>query len=466
MGRVYHYSSLPSAIVQFLCLSRIIISSDASNSGLNQANIFAMLLLISTLALTRYVGGWSVVTLPHIICTFFLIMLMVTNSQSVLLYGVAALFWIIHLAMICFYYHYELPKPTGRFKAGFMNITYNNVSISVFYPTEDINKPLAKLFHANHYLENVYTIATCLLGRVPRFLLAIANHYSTKLPIHAYEGARLTSLDDPSFENTDKKLIPIIFSHGLGAHCNAYSTICNTLASHGYIVFSVDHSDDIVGVVTDRTLQVAKKYLVKRVSQCRTIIDGLEKGNLLSEQFNGPVLLALDKLTIMGHSYGGATSAATAIQDSRIKNCVLLDPYLEPLDKKEELEKKLSSNLLILESDTWDAKRPHLEIRLRNKLLAKSQAQNGKVTLYSVVGRSDHTSFADNALFTGQLLKASKLIKYYGEIEEMMSLITSSIQKYMKIIVEGQRENNDVNLRMERYLEAVKGIPNLSFETI
>ena len=263
MGRVYHYSSLPSAIVQFLCLSRIIISSDASNSGLNQANIFAMLLLISTLALTRYVGGWSVVTLPHIICTFFLIMLMVTNSQSVLLYGVAALFWIIHLAMICFYYHYELPKPTGRFKAGFMNITYNNVSISVFYPTEDINKPLAKLFHANHYLENVYTIATCLLGRVPRFLLGIANHYSTNLSIHAYEGARLTSLDDPSFENNDKKLIPIIFSHGLGAHCNAYSTICNTLASHGYIVFSVDHSDDIVGVVTDRTLQVAKKYLVK-----------------------------------------------------------------------------------------------------------------------------------------------------------------------------------------------------------
>jgi hypothetical protein len=38
-------------------------------------------------------------------------------------------------------------------------------------------------------------------------------------------------------------LIPIIFSHGYGAHKTMYSGFLRDIASHGYIVFSPDHLD-------------------------------------------------------------------------------------------------------------------------------------------------------------------------------------------------------------------------------
>ena len=45
------------------------------------------------------------------------------------------------------------------------------------------------------------------------------------------------------FSTGAKKLIPIIFSHGLtGSRC-FYSVIARELASHGYIVFLMDHHD-------------------------------------------------------------------------------------------------------------------------------------------------------------------------------------------------------------------------------
>lgn len=54
----------------------------------------------------------------------------------------------------------------------------------------------------------------------------------------------------PAFNNTrffsshDKKHKIIIFSHGLGANMNGYSSICSWFASHGYIVVSVQHDHD------------------------------------------------------------------------------------------------------------------------------------------------------------------------------------------------------------------------------
>lgn len=38
-------------------------------------------------------------------------------------------------------------------------------------------------------------------------------------------------------------MIPVIFSHGLGANRTILSGICKDLASHGYLVFIMDHKD-------------------------------------------------------------------------------------------------------------------------------------------------------------------------------------------------------------------------------
>ena len=58
-----------------------------------------------------------------------------------------------------------------------------------------------------------------------------------------------------------------------------------------------------------------------------------------------------NKLTIMGHSFGGATAIKTSQLDSRIKAIVAYDPWMFPLDKEiQEGSLKLNSNLFTIVS--------------------------------------------------------------------------------------------------------------------
>ena len=36
----------------------------------------------------------------------------------------------------------------------------------------------------------------------------------------------------------------------------------------------------------------------------------------------------MDKLIVMGHSFGGSTAVAAAISDNRVKACLAMDPWL------------------------------------------------------------------------------------------------------------------------------------------
>jgi predicted dienelactone hydrolase len=44
----------------------------------------------------------------------------------------------------------------------------------------------------------------------------------------------------------------VIISHGLAAHCNAYTLFAKELASNGFIVISMDHDEEIKNPYIDR----------------------------------------------------------------------------------------------------------------------------------------------------------------------------------------------------------------------
>ena len=44
--------------------------------------------------------------------------------------------------------------------------------------------------------------------------------------------------------SSQKPLIPIIYCHGLGSNRSMHTGTCRDLASHGYIVFAIDHKDE------------------------------------------------------------------------------------------------------------------------------------------------------------------------------------------------------------------------------
>ena len=74
---------------------------------------------------------------------------------------------------------------------------------------------------------------------------------------HFYDDLKIDAIVDGKFdvllENVnDSKLVPILFSHGLASSCSIYSAHLRELASHGYIVFAMDHQDRSCGYTEDQ----------------------------------------------------------------------------------------------------------------------------------------------------------------------------------------------------------------------
>jgi len=141
----------------------------------------------------------------------------------------------------------------------------------------------------------------------------------------------------------------IIFSHGFEGFRSQNTTQIQELVSNGYIVFALDHTyDAVLTILPDgREIPTAKKYcndcdteefynvflpqINTRIADIRFLIDQIEKIKSGKIKSNFSTAIDIDKLGIFGHSFGGGTSLATSILDSRIKSCLSLDGWYTPV---------------------------------------------------------------------------------------------------------------------------------------
>jgi pimeloyl-ACP methyl ester carboxylesterase len=127
----------------------------------------------------------------------------------------------------------------------------------------------------------------------------------------------------------------IVYSHGLQTCRTINSQITIDLASHGYIVASVDHVDcnctvfpDARGVVYPPSVNQDTALLQSRTNDLAFLLASLA-------QFDSGDAVLSDRLDLsnvgaMGWSWGGATAGEFARVDSRIKCAALLDPGISP----------------------------------------------------------------------------------------------------------------------------------------
>lgn len=135
-------------------------------------------------------------------------------------------------------------------------------------------------------------------------------------------------------------MVPIVYSHGSSSNRTMHSGTCKDFASHGYIVFAIDHHDGtcsyyqkqdgtkvhyINSKLDDIALRKAQTQI--RTTEVMQLIDELYSGSI-SSKLNLPVQFDLTKLTVAGHSFGGTTAVHAAMLDHRIKACLPLDPWL------------------------------------------------------------------------------------------------------------------------------------------
>ncbi|KAE8333354.1 Alpha/Beta hydrolase protein [Aspergillus sergii] len=192
-----------------------------------------------------------------------------------------------------------------------------------------------------------------------------------------------SGFDSNTTSPSDKKYPVIIFSPGLTGSRLYYSLILESVASTGFVVVSVDHPYDassvdfpdgrvIYGANISATDPVA---LNTRVQDVIFTLDQLhDNPHLIPPSFTGT--LELDKVAIVGHSFGGATAAAAMLNETRFSGGLNFDGALWGPVLEQGLDRPFinfgQANLPQQGNDSWEKIWPHLRGFRRQLQLADS----------------------------------------------------------------------------------------------
>jgi hypothetical protein len=266
-----------------------------------------------------------------------------------------------------------LPNPTGKYAIGTQYLLFidngREIGVQVWYPasTTSPNVEPEPYWVEPYELSKIFTRRVSLLMPLPSYWLA---HYSlTKT--HAY-------LDAP-IANDEDAFPVLIYSHGFFFGSNDENTaLMEELASHGYMVFGIahpydvpffiypdktiksfDHRDELLcrqlqDFLADKeleslreklkqtesfseqlkilkeiegisTMSIWREGLNERIGDVRFLTDEIEKMNRRSGMFAGK--LNLEKLGILGFSYGAITTYNACLLDKRFKAGVNMDGF-------------------------------------------------------------------------------------------------------------------------------------------
>ncbi|XP_014282795.1 platelet-activating factor acetylhydrolase isoform X2 [Halyomorpha halys] len=281
----------------------------------------------------------------------------------------------------------HLPLSLGQYAPAFMDImsdfTIDSTFIRLYYPssTPNIENDATKWIKWSpneYYLQSMAD----LVSNWGTVLKAVLWLYGGEPHVPAmWEAEPMQSIS---------KIPVIIFSHGFGATRFLSSTIAIELASRGFIVASIEHKDSSACATyyyespeklekDEKTwiphekmkfgpdhYKVRNTQLRGRANEIIKLIDFLHKinsgeaSNILKSSVDLSSFkdrLELSSLSMMGHSFGGATSMLAMSLDDRIKYGIILDGWMFPL-KEEDLV--IKQPLIFINTQTF-----HIESNIK-----------------------------------------------------------------------------------------------------
>ncbi|GMU91008.1 MAG: carboxylic ester hydrolase [Candidatus Hydrogenedentota bacterium] len=246
---------------------------------------------------------------------------------------------------------FELPRPPGPYAVGtnaylWVDTARNDpmqnppapreLMVQFWYPAEPEAKakPGPYLLHADRVGPALIKARAPFL---PGFLLSQLRYVRAR----SYPAAPISD-DRPAYPL-------ILFCHGYGGIRTQNTALVEHLASFGYIVVAVEFTHTAAlsifpdgraypfrnvlgagpGGPTGETAQMTGEELISLwTDDVRFVVDELERANLgeLESPFEGKLDLA--RIGVLGHSFGGATSANLCRVDPRFAAGMNLDGYL------------------------------------------------------------------------------------------------------------------------------------------
>lgn len=278
--------------------------------------------------------GWRIQMLPLYLLSLLVFAVMKRSERGkyikfllvlIFVFGGLLAGWILPIV--------KLPDPTGNYSVGIVDRVLvdehrgRRLMASVWYPSTQrgVEAPLTR------YPEEV-AIGLGKLAGIPTFPFQYLRYFK----VAASEGLPLAETGAP---------FPVlVFSHGLVGLRLQNSSMMQELASWGYVVVALDHSDAAAvtvfpdgearyynlatfgispteGEVTRQIME--DRVLPVWVADQRFAYDVIEKWAMADPMFAGK--LDILRIASFGHSFGGATALEVCRSDSRCRAAVNLD---------------------------------------------------------------------------------------------------------------------------------------------
>jgi len=371
-----------------------------------------------------------------------------------------------------------LPPATGLYSVGFIDFMTqgkpdNSIFMRIYYPTDEnyltFHEKWPKWIPEKEYITGFYIFLQSIVKHWPSwlpkddFLLSDVLHplfqFLPEYAFHEIFQKLFGNLHIPIIENASlaKKVMKenwpiIVFSHGIGQSRFLYSQMCSDLASHGFVVASIEHrdrsgcmskyatnkkvtwipfltieNDEDEHKIRNNQINQRSKELSRTLDMLTKINNGSEIMNVFEYPYtNGKSSFVLkgfkDSLNIeqpfiAGQSFGGSSILLTMLEDDRFKAGVSMDPWMYPV-KDENILEHVNQPLLFINSETFQ----HSLNQEKVLEFSNSSMKNNRRIGYFIKG-SVHQTVIDYAfLFDNTVLRQITGIDSVTCPEEVLKL--------------------------------------------
>lgn len=339
----------------------------------------------------------------------------------------------------------QLPRPTGPYNVGVSTHFLKDMSR---HSNDEKSRPL---------LVRIYYPSVQMQKEYPPYLSDTMHLYKEKI-LKAYKVSPqdLEYLDeikdwampDAPMNVGDSTFPVLFFSPGIFMAAQLYSSLIEEMASHGYLVVAINHTDACWPVIfpdgsSPVILPELSNIFSNKKRSCMQTFDMTQETWIKDVEFvlswlrNQPLTKSLDlsHMGIFGHSFGGSIATEASRQYNDFKAMANLDgmlfggnwdkPFETPslfvvAEKQLTQEEALKAGLTIEQCDSLVAR--------RSKKVFDLLKDN---SFYVTLKDADHAAFVDSKLIKSPLGKKNGLNPLRG-IEISRALLVDFFDHYLR----------------------------------
>jgi len=366
----------------------------------------------------------------------------------------------------------KFPEPTGPFAVG--TTSYHLIDKGRTEKTGAARELIVQFWYPSDAKPNKKPIYPYMHDKIDEIIKIAKQDTSSYIPHFIWErllNVKTYATPDAEISTTQTNYPVLIFSHGAGTYRDQYSVFFEDLASHGYIVVSIDHTglngltvfpdgrviipdvSEIMDPNISRTeiLAILNTSVQTCVQDIQFVMNQLSTINdNQNEKFYKK--LDLDHLGVFGHSLGGMATVEACRVDQRIKAGVDIDGWIDfmtPKSVKKPFMCLLGEKSFLAEKICAPSKERQQFMRMNTQEYIDWQnnmqqsinefcQNNGKFGYQIIIKNAGHMAFNDMVLAKRSVVQFLNLeigsVEPHNAIKVTNTYIRTFFDKYLKDI--------------------------------